>query len=201
MILILLGKIFPRSNNWQLKILNYVNTTLKKIYVFDLDDTLVLTEARVKIYHTEDFSLVHSFTPIEFNSYEKKANHLLDFDDFDCFETLSKGKLITQNLKILRRAYELGYDIAIVTARSNKPAVVQFLLEKKIPVDSSLVYAVSDPSFNYDGSVAERKSQAFIDLYKKGYRDFVYYDDNLENLEKVKETLQKKHAKISTFQV
>lgn len=174
---------------------------MKKIYAFDLDDTLVLTEARVKVYHAEDLSLIHSFTPVEFNTFEKKIHHLLDFDDFDCFETLSKGKLIIQNLKILKKAHELGHDIAIVTARSNKPAVVQFLAEKKIPVDPSLVYAVSDPSFKYTGSVAERKSQAFLDLYKKGYKDFIYYDDNLENLEKVKQTLQKKGATISTFQV
>lgn len=126
---------------------------------------------------------------------------MLDFDEFDCFETLSKGKLIPQNIKILKRAYELGHEIAIVTARSNKPAVVKFLEDKNIPVDPTLVYAVSDAIFKYTGSVAERKTKAFLDLYKKGYRDFVYYDDNLENLQKVKETLQKKRANISTFQV
>ena len=180
---------------------NFVNTTLKKIYAFDLDDTLVLTEARVKVYHAEDLSLIHSFTPLEFNSFEKNTYHMLDFDEFDCFETLSKGKLIPQNIKIMKRAHELGHEIAIVTARSNKPAVVKFLEDKNIPVDPNLVYAVSDPVFKYTGSVAERKTKAFLDLYKKGYRDFVYYDDNLENLQKVKETLQKKRANISTFQV
>lgn len=174
---------------------------MKKIYVFDLDDTLVLTEAKVRVFHAEDLSLIHSFTPTEFNFFEKKNHHLLDFDDFDCFETLSKGRLLLQNLKILKKAHELGFPISIVTARSNKAAVVKFVEDKNIPVDSELIYTVNDPSFGYEGTVPRRKAQAFLDLYDKGYRDFVYYDDNADNLNHVKQVLKEKGAKISTFQV
>jgi len=52
-----------------------------EIVVFDLDDTLVITDAKIKVCdntNVECFSL----TPEEFNEYESNPNHDIDFDDF-----------------------------------------------------------------------------------------------------------------------
>lgn len=172
-----------------------------KIYVFDLDDTLVVTEAKIRVYDSEDLSLLHALTPQEFNYFNKSHHHILDFDQFECLKTLSEGKLIPQNVKILKKAQELGYPVAIVTARGNQPAVIEFLKKKKLNIDPSLVYATSDPSFNYSGSIPNRKLSAFKDLVKKGYDDFIYYDDSVENLEIIKKYLTKQGLAVSTFHV
>jgi FMN phosphatase YigB (HAD superfamily) len=64
-----------------------------KIVVFDLDDTLVITDAKIKVYD-KDTGDSYSMTPEEFNDYERKPSHDVDFDDFKSLEIMKAGKLV-----------------------------------------------------------------------------------------------------------
>ena len=74
-----------------------------KILVFDLDDTLVISSAKIKVCNKktgECFSL----TPEEFNTYEKNSDHVLNFEEFKSLEIMKAGEMIEKYLK--RKARE-----------------------------------------------------------------------------------------------
>ena len=145
---------------------------------------------------------MYSLTPQEFNSYDRtNKNHLLDFDDFNSVEILLEGKFIEENVRKLKRLIHRGYPVAIITARGYHESIVQFFHNKNIKIPSHLIFAVNDERFPHSGNVAERKKKAIIDLIKKGYKDFVFYDDDLNNLKKAKELEKEFSVKVKTIQV
>jgi len=155
------------------------------IIIFDLDDTLVVTNAKILVKDSltgETFDL----TPQEFNEYEKEPHHEVDYNQFNDANILKAGRLVEWVLNILREAYESGTAVGIITARDNKQLVREFLLSHGIDVHPKLIYAVSDPEFGVDGSIAEKKKEAFRKLITKGFRHFTFYDDDRKNLELAK---------------
>jgi hypothetical protein len=157
----------------------------KTICIFDLDDTLIKTDAKIKVYHKETEDLLHSLTPEEYNNYKNLHGHTLDFDDFDDLQILLNGTLMSANIRTLLELSK-SYPIGMITARSHLNSVLEFIYEKRLPIKESLVFVVNDEKSGFVGNVAERKKQAFERLIRLGYNDFIYYDDNLDNLNSAK---------------
>lgn len=153
----------------------------KTICIFDLDDTLVKTGAKIKVYEKDTGDLLHSLTPQQYNDFDNSCGHVLDFNDFDDLQVLLKGSLMISNIKILLELSK-SYSIGIITARSHIDSVLEFVYENKLPIEKHLIFAVNDERSSFFGNVAERKKQAFERLIKIGYNNFIYYDDNLDNL-------------------
>lgn len=157
-----------------------------KILVFDLDDTLVITDAKIKVCDKktgECFAL----TPEEFNAYEKQPHHELDFDDFKSLEIMKAGKLIEYYLKIFKEAYNQKLAVGIVTARDDRDMIWKWLREHVgFRIDKDLIFAVNDPVHRYKGGISDRKKAAFKDLIDMGYNDLQFYDDDDANLRLVK---------------
>jgi FMN phosphatase YigB (HAD superfamily) len=182
----------------------YVNEVLRpgkpyhgsKIIVFDLDDTLVITNAKIKVCNKvsgECFSL----TPEEFNEYEKHPDHELDFEDFKSLEIMKAGRLIDYYLKIFKEAYKMKLAVGIVTARDDREMIYKWLREHVgYRIDKDLIFAVTDPVHKFSGSISDRKKQAFRELIGLGYRNFQFYDDDQANLELVK-SLEGEYAEIN----
>jgi len=166
-----------------------------KIIVFDLDDTLVITDAKIKVCNKktgECFSL----TPEEFNEYEKHPDHELDFDDFKSLEVMKAGRLIDYYLKIFKDAYRMKIAVGIVTARDDREMIYRWLREHVgYRIDKDLIFAVNDRVHGYGGSISDRKKAAFKDLIEMGYSDFQFYDDDEANLRLVK-SLEKEYPGI-----
>lgn len=157
-----------------------------KIMVFDLDDTLVITDAKIKVYDklTGDS---YSLTPEEFNEYEQQPHHEVDFNDFKSLEIMKAGKLIEYYLKIFKEAYALKIAVGIVTARDDREMIYKWLREHVgFRIDKDLIFAVNDPVHQFKGSVSDRKKQAFKQLIDMGYKDLQFYDDDTANLVLVK---------------
>tara|TARA_A100001037_G_scaffold303765_1_gene338626 strand:- start:1742 stop:2326 length:585 start_codon:yes stop_codon:yes gene_type:complete len=172
-----------------------------KILVFDLDDTIVVTPARIWVKDKltgEDFSL----TPEEFNTFQKKPSQILSFDEFQSLEIMKAGKLINYYFKILKEAYRLKIAVGIVTARDNHNMIYRWLrYHLKTRIDGDLIFAVNDNKHhNFKGDIAERKKQAFREIIEQGFNDLQFYDDDAENLRLVK-SLEKEYpeVKISTI--
>jgi len=157
----------------------------KTICIFDLDDTLVKTDAKIKVYQKETGDLLHSLTPEQYNGFENHQGHTLDFEDFNDLQILLSGTLMEKNVKILIECSK-EHPIGMITARSHLKSVLEFIREKKLPIKEGLVFVVNDEKSGMVGNVAERKKQAFERLIRMGYCDFIYYDDNLDNLESAK---------------
>ncbi len=157
-----------------------------KIMVFDLDDTLVITDAKIKVCDNKTGEC-YSLTPEEFNEYEKQPHHSLDFDDFKSLEVMKAGKLIEYYLKIFKEAYKMKVAVGIVTARDDREMIYKWLREHVgYRIDKDLIYAVNDPVHKFNGAISDRKKAAFRELIEMGYNDFQFFDDDDANLKLVK---------------
>ena len=157
-----------------------------KIIVFDLDDTLVITDAKIKVCNKKSGECF-ALTPEEFNEYEKHADHELDFDDFKSLEIMKAGKMIDYYLKIFKEAYKQKLAVGIVTARDDREMIYTWLREHVgFKIDKDLIFAVNDPVHKYKGAISDRKKAAFKELIDMGYTDFQFYDDDMANLKLVK---------------
>lgn len=157
-----------------------------KIVVFDLDDTLVITDAKIKVCDKKTGEC-YALTPEEFNEYESQSHHELDFSDFRSLDVMKAGKLIEYYLKIFKEAYKMKLAVGIVTARDNKQMIYRWLREHVgFRIDGDLIFAVNDPVHGFKGSISDRKKAAFNELIEMGYNDFQFFDDDDANLKLVK---------------
>jgi FMN phosphatase YigB (HAD superfamily) len=157
-----------------------------KIVVFDLDDTLVISAAKIKVCNKKTGEC-YSLTPEEFNSYEKGKHEELDFDEFKSLEIMKAGELIEYYLKIFKEAYKMKIAVGIVTARDDRKMIHRWLREHVgYRIDYELIFAVNDPIHKFKGNVSDRKKSAFIQLIEMGYKDLQFYDDDDANLRLVK---------------
>tara|TARA_B110000285_G_C14943026_1_gene522980 strand:+ start:314 stop:931 length:618 start_codon:yes stop_codon:yes gene_type:complete len=157
------------------------------ITVFDLDDTLVITQAKIKVCNivTGD---CHELTPEEFNEYESNPNDKLDFDDFKSLEIMKAGELIHYYLKILADAYKMKRAVGIVTARDDREMIYKWMKEHVgFHIAKDLIFAINDPVHKLKGSISEKKKEAFRQYIEMGYKNIQFFDDDDANLRLVKE--------------
>jgi|TARA_B100000767_G_scaffold269620_1_gene291728 FMN phosphatase YigB (HAD superfamily) len=167
-----------------------------KIIVFDLDDTLVITNAKIKVCDKKSGECFE-LSPEEFNEYESNPDHELDFDDFKSLEIMKAGKMIDYYLKIFKEAYKMKLAVGIVTARDDQKMIYRWLREHVgFKIDKDLIFAVNDPIHKFKGGISDRKKAAFIELMELGYTDFQFYDDDTANLKLVK-SLESEYEGIS----
>lgn len=157
-----------------------------KILVFDLDDTLVISSAKIKVCNKKTGEC-YSLTPEEFNTYEKGEHEELNFDEFKSLEIMKAGKLIEYYLKIFKEAYKSKLAVGIVTARDDSKMIHKWLREHVgYRIDYELIFAVNDPIHKFKGNISDRKKAAFKELIEMGYNDMQFYDDDDANLKLVK---------------
>lgn len=153
----------------------------KHITVFDIDDTIVITNSKIKVSNpSTGFSA--ELTPQEFNSFERRDGDIMDFSDFKNLEILKAGKIIERVFNILKRTILKGDPVAIITARDDAKLIHNFLSHHGVKIKLSNIYAVNDPALKFSGSIAQRKRAAFVELIKRGYNKFTFFDDDKENI-------------------
>lgn len=156
------------------------------ITIFDIDDTLVLTNSKIRV-HDPETGKTYELTPKEFNEYQKDPNHVLDFSDFRNPDILKAGKVIDWVMNILQKTLQIERAVGIITARDNKDLVIDFLLHNGVDINPDFIFAVNDPRSNFTGSIAERKQQAFVEFIDMGFKNFKFFDDDSENLKLAKQ--------------
>ena len=153
----------------------------KSITVFDVDDTLIVTQSKIIVTNTQT-GIQTSLTPQDFNTYKSTPHDEFDFKDFKDLNLLKTGRLIDWVFNILRRAISTGKPVGIITARDNADLIVDFLEHNGVKLDHKYVFAINDPKLGFNGSTAEKKRQAFIKFIEMGFSDFHFYDDDEENI-------------------
>jgi len=173
-----------------------------KLIIFDLDDTLIKSEGKIKIVDKESKKIIRELTPSEFNHYQGiDSRYYLDFEDFNCPNILKKSKFIDRIYDKFKNYYFSGIPVSIVTARVSSSLVRDFILYNNIDIHPDLVIAIHDPIYNYTGTTAQRKQKAIMNLIDDGYTDLIFFDDNHENLQLAKEIEGYKNSKIKLFKV
>ena len=171
----------------------------EKIFIFDLDDTLVITDAKIQVCD-KGGKTCFSLTPEEFNSYQHDPKHILNFDDFKSLEIMKAGRLITKYLNILEREYKKGNAIGVITARDDQEMIYTWLKEHVgFHVKKDFIWAINDPKLNLVGTIAQKKEEAFKWFIEQGYIDLTFFDDDRANVKIIK-GIQKdyKDLKIKT---
>ena len=77
--------------------------TSDKILIFDLDDTIVVSSAKIIVYDKKKGEK-YELTPEEFNNYERNSTHILDFSQFQSLEIMKAGKMIDRYFNILKKS-------------------------------------------------------------------------------------------------
>lgn len=170
------------------------------ITIFDVDDTLVLTSAKIKV-HDPFTGKNYEMTPKEYNEYERDPDHILDFSDFTNPDVLKAGRIIDWVMNVLKKTMAVERAVGIITARDSKELILDFLNHHDVRINPDFIFAVNSPGEGYEGSNAERKQQAFEKLIDMGFRNFKFFDDDAENLRLAKELEKKYDIKMLTRQV
>lgn len=173
-------------------------TSSKKILLFDVDDTLINTTARIGI--AKDEQIIKWISNSEFNDYHLGRGESFDFREFNSKKILNK-ETFTKYWNTLKREYNKGTHIGIITARSIGNEIRKFFLRNGIDIKKELVFAVGDPKYPFQGTIQQKKAQTIELLSKLGYNTFVFFDDNEDNLKQAKQLEHKLNIKVNIVKV
>lgn len=155
----------------------------KGLTIFDIDDTMFKTKARVKINPSGKV-----LTPKQFNTYKLGKGESFDFGEFKSAEIFKKtavpiGKMIAKFKAILKNAVKSGSKVIIVTARADmddKKLFLDTFRSHGINIDQSHIYRAGN--LGLKGS-AEAKAQVFKQFLDTGeYSRIRLFDDDKSNL-------------------
>jgi FMN phosphatase YigB (HAD superfamily) len=156
-----------------------------KAYVFDFDETLVKTDAKVHIH--KDGRRVKSLSPSEFNKYIPEPGETIDASDFEDPRIIMNARKYKmwpalQNIDSARKMGRSSSDIYILTARSpvTRQAIHNFISRNGIEIPLQNIIAVGGGS---DDSIEISKSKGRVlqDLKNK-YEEVFFYDDSPDNI-------------------
>ncbi len=182
--------------------------TRKSIHLFDLDDTLIHTNARVLVRDAQGGTL-RVLSTAEFTGYRPADGEVLDFSEFSDLGILSRGIVVKYTRTIIDTILRYGTrsEFGILTARADKKLHAPFLIRLfrslfGVRLANEYIFAVSDARFSgYKDraaaaaagvpfsklSVSQRKALVIAqDLVGRGFNDISFYDDSRENLESFK---------------
>jgi FMN phosphatase YigB (HAD superfamily) len=158
---------------------------MNKAFIFDFDDTLAKTDARVLVYSTnpdtrQEWDMPPLYlTPAEFNNYELEEGERFDFSEFRCASLIENGRP-TELMQLAKEVYDENHSVYILTARGDdvSDAIAKFLSLHGI--EAKQIICVGDSDEHNGIAASKRKSLLTImKLYDKIY----FYDDNKENIE------------------
>ena len=157
---------------------------IKRLRIFDFDDTLVKTRSFV---YVKNGNKAKKLSPGEYAIYEEKPGDKFDYSDFEFVKDPKEIKQMTKVLKsILNKG---GGSINILTARSNYKPIRKYL--KDINIDISRIYVTALASNDPADKVNWIKNK----IENESYNDIFYVDDSLKNINAAKEMLSKTKVK------
>ena len=165
----------------------YEKYTTDKILIFDLDDTIVVSAAKILVKDI-DSGKQYELTPEEFNDYKKNPKHILNFDQFKSLEIMKAGKMIDRYFKILTQNYKKGIAIGVITARDDQEMIYNwFRYHLGFHIKKEFIWAVNDPKSGLSGDIKTRKKEAMRWFVDQGYIDIQFFDDDKNNIRLIKE--------------
>jgi predicted DNA-binding antitoxin AbrB/MazE fold protein len=162
------GKVYSNLNVFAFNPIN--EAEIKKLRVFDFDDTLVKTHSFIYIKHGDGKK--SKLTPGEYAVYEPKSDDQFDFSDFEQVKQPQEIKGVTKLLKTVAKS-EGERKVVILTARSAYKPVKDYL--KDIGLEGIYVVALADAD-------PQKKADWIEDKIKKGYNDVFFIDDSHKNV-------------------
>ena len=174
----------------------------KGLTIFDIDDTLFVSKARVIVVNTNTGKR-KSLTPQEFNTYKLRKHEEYDYGEIKSaklfYQTATPiGRMVNKAKAIIKNATKKGSKVIIVTARANmddKKLFIKTLESHGLRMKDVYV----ERAGNMSGSSAENKQIVFRKYLKSGeYARIRLFDDHKENLEALLD-LKKEFPTVEMF--
>ena len=175
-----------------LDLANSLDQPVKKIRVFDFDDTLAYTKSDV-LYTAPDGAK----GKLNAEEFASQGKELLDQGykfDFSEFNKVTKGKPgplldIAKKIKEARG----NEDLFVLTARAPEAqqAIYEFLKSQGVEFKKQNIIGLGN-------STGKAKAQWLVGKAAEGYNDFYFADDAVANVAAVKESMSKLDVKSKT---
>lgn len=182
---------------------------MSTLVLFDLDDTLLVTDAKIGLRDPETGELAYRLSTDEYRDWKsqgKTQKYIPDYEDFTVFDKVVQSFIDAKpgpGLSILQDALDdPDTEIGILTARSSEAAVEKALpgfLEKQgieATIDPDLIFAVNDPKYNFppDKTDSELKLHIILKLIKEKIFESVFLiDDDPKHKEVIDHYCAKHH--------
>tara|TARA_Y100000310_G_scaffold340160_1_gene435009 strand:- start:203 stop:706 length:504 start_codon:yes stop_codon:yes gene_type:complete len=148
---------------------------IEKAFVFDFDDTLAFTDAKVKVdYIGRWITGSYDLKPSEFNTHKLREGESFDFSDFDKPSFILNGTP-TKLIDLAREVCSEGHSVFILTARTNcvASAIAEFLALHGVV--ASEVHCVGSGK---GGDIAKAKRKVLLSIIENFDRVWFFDDDD-----------------------
>ena len=152
------------------------NNNKTKAFVFDFDDTLASTNAKVLVRKYRVPSQV--LTPAEYNTYELADGEDFDFSEFKNPEFIINGKPLGL-IELAKDIHAEGHSLYILTARNEiaSSAIAGFLA--RFNITAKMIHCVGKESATDIAKAKQAVLMTIIDNHDITY----FYDDDEANIE------------------
>ena len=148
-----------------------------KAFVFDFDDTLAFTDAKVHVLSPSKL-VRKSLTPQEFNTHKLRDGETFDFSDFDRASLILNGKP-TKLIDLAKHVFSEGHSVFILTARADcvSSPIAEFLAGFGIVAKE--IHCVGSSN---GGDVAQAKRKVLLSIIES-FDKVWFFDDDARNIE------------------
>mgnify|MGYP003664925006 CR=1 FL=1 len=166
-----------------LRLARKLDQPIKKIRVFDFDDTLATSNSLV-FYTTQD-GVQGELTAEQFAEQGAdlvEQGAVMDFTDFDIVRDGARGPMFELAKKI--KDARGNEDIFVLTARSplSQDAIFEFLKSEGLEFKKENIVGLGN-------STGEAKANWLVNKAAEGYNDFYFADDALQNVKAVQDAM------------
>lgn len=149
---------------------------MNKAFVFDFDDTLCKTFARINVLRNNELLKLSSE---EFAEFKGQENDEFCFEEFKMSEHIQNGIMlgISEFAKVVANE---GHSVYVLSARSS---VVKWAIQNKLEgygIKVVEVFTVGDKGLN----IAQYKEDVLVKLIEK-HSEVYFYDDDKRNIDKL----------------
>jgi len=175
-----LGKVYSNLSAFAFNVVN--ESKVKKLRIFDFDDTLAKVKANVIVKNQGKETVLR---PAEFAVYDSKPGDTFDFREFNA--VIKKAAPIQNNIKLLKSALNSpATKTTILTAR-----LLGYPVKKYLKDQFNLnVYVVA-----VGGNDPMKKVHYIEKEIQKGYNDIIFIDDSIKNVNAVN-SLKEKYPSV-----
>ena len=154
----------------------------KTLYIFDFDDTLVKSDAKVLISHHDGTK--SKISSADFSIYEEKEGDTFDFSQFEIYPP--NPRLIQHTFNIIKDLSSESKDnIYIITSRSESEPV-------KKCMENFGVHGI--PIFAVNSSDPVVKAKLVLKIIKGGNYDMVHvFEDNIQNIKAIEKAVRREN--------